>query len=139
MDHTIAAPTRPKGSIDALVRFASSDMTEVDALLVKCMQSQVPVIPRWVDHLMSAGDKGLRPLLTVAADPGDWGEGGDPRVDQACCSRRAQVMGQLRDTRRAIFYTPFGVTASLLASLDTWLGRRTTLGAAFVALGAIKS
>lgn len=43
------------------------------------------------------------------------------------------------DTRGAIFYPPLGLTALLLAHLDLWLGRRATFGAAFVALGAIKS
>jgi ubiquinone/menaquinone biosynthesis C-methylase UbiE len=38
--------------------------------------------------------------------------------------------------RGAIFYPPAGICARLMAPLDPWLGRRTTLGAAFIALGA---
>ncbi len=50
-------------------------MAAVDALIVARMQSQVPVIPLLADHLVAAGGKRLRPLLTVAAaragQPGD--------------------------------------------------------------------
>lgn len=42
-------------------------MAAVDALIVARMQSQVPVIPLLADHLVAAGGKRLRPLLTVAA------------------------------------------------------------------------
>ena len=42
-------------------------MAAVDALIIARMQSQVPVIPLLADHLVSAGGKRLRPLLTVAA------------------------------------------------------------------------
>ena len=42
-------------------------MAAVDALILDRMQSDVPVIPRLAEHLVSAGGKRLRPLLTVAA------------------------------------------------------------------------
>ncbi len=42
-------------------------MAAVDALIIARMQSQVPVIPLLADHLVSAGGKRLRPLLTLAA------------------------------------------------------------------------
>ncbi|WP_183204848.1 polyprenyl synthetase family protein [Brevundimonas lenta] len=42
-------------------------MAAVDALIVERMQSQVPVIPLLADHLVAAGGKRLRPLLTIAA------------------------------------------------------------------------
>jgi SAM-dependent methyltransferase len=42
-------------------------------------------------------------------------------------------------TRGAIFYPPIGLLARLLAPPDPRLGRITTLGAAFIALGAVKS
>ncbi|GEM_PF-824342 len=42
------------------------------------------------------------------------------------------------ETRGAIFYPPCGVAARLLAAVDSWLGRRTSLGAAFIALAAAK-
>jgi ubiquinone/menaquinone biosynthesis C-methylase UbiE len=37
-------------------------------------------------------------------------------------------------TRAAIFYPPCGLAAALLAPCDPWLGRHTTMGAAFLAL-----
>lgn len=42
------------------------------------------------------------------------------------------------ETRGAIFYPPCGVAASLLAHFDLWLGRHTTISAAFIALSGIK-
>jgi hypothetical protein len=44
----------------------------------------------------------------------------------------------VRETRGSIYYPPCGPAASLLAPLDFWLGRRTTLGAGFIALSAAK-
>lgn len=67
MDAAIAAAHRPKGDVNALVRLAETDMAAVDALILDRMQSDVPVIPKLAEHLVSAGGKRLRPLLTVAA------------------------------------------------------------------------
>jgi ubiquinone biosynthesis O-methyltransferase len=39
--------------------------------------------------------------------------------------------------RGAVFYPPVGPCARALAPLDPWLGRLTTVGAAFIALGAV--
>ena len=67
MDVAIAAAHRPKGDVNALVRLAEVDMAAVDALILDRMQSDVPIIPKLAEHLVSAGGKRLRPLLTVAA------------------------------------------------------------------------
>ncbi|MCV0416044.1 MAG: polyprenyl synthetase family protein [Brevundimonas sp.] len=67
MDVAIAAAARPKGDVDALVRLAQTDMAAVDALILDRMQSDVPIIPKLAEHLVSAGGKRLRPLITVAA------------------------------------------------------------------------
>lgn len=56
-----------KGDVEPLVRLARADMAAVDSLIVARMQSQVPVIPLLADHIVAAGGKRLRPLLTVAA------------------------------------------------------------------------
>ena len=42
-------------------------MARVDVLIVERMQSDVPVIPLLAEHLVQAGGKRLRPLLTLAA------------------------------------------------------------------------
>ncbi|WP_414642199.1 polyprenyl synthetase family protein [Brevundimonas sp.] len=67
MDAVTVADPRSKGDVEPLVRLAKGDMAAVDALILARMQSQVPVIPLLADHLVSAGGKRLRPLLTVAA------------------------------------------------------------------------
>jgi octaprenyl-diphosphate synthase len=53
--------------VDRLARLAAADMAGVDALITARMQSEVPVIPALAEHLIAAGGKRLRPLLTVAA------------------------------------------------------------------------
>ena len=67
MDAVKAAIVRPVGSVDRLVRLARSDMDGVDALILERMQSPVSVIPLLAEHLIAAGGKRLRPLLTVGA------------------------------------------------------------------------
>jgi octaprenyl-diphosphate synthase len=56
------------GSVDLLIDLGRPDMAGVDALILQRMQSPVAVIPALADHLIAAGGKRLRPLLTVAAD-----------------------------------------------------------------------
>lgn len=58
---------RPASALDALIARASPEMARVDVLISQRMQSQVAVIPALADHLINAGGKRLRPLLTVAA------------------------------------------------------------------------
>jgi octaprenyl-diphosphate synthase len=68
LDAAAATPlAREPGSVDRLVRLAAADMAGVDALITARMQSEVPVIPALAEHLIAAGGKRLRPLLTVAA------------------------------------------------------------------------
>jgi octaprenyl-diphosphate synthase len=58
---------RPKGSVEVLTHLATADIAEVNAIIVARMQSPVAVIPLLADHLINAGGKRLRPLLTVAS------------------------------------------------------------------------
>lgn len=67
MDAVAATLAREPGSVDRLVRLASADMGGVDRLITERMQSDVPLIPALAEHLIAAGGKRLRPLLTVAA------------------------------------------------------------------------
>jgi len=67
LDAASIADPRPKGDVEPLVRLARQDMVAVDALIVDRMQSQVPVIPLLAEHIVAAGGKRLRPLLTIAA------------------------------------------------------------------------
>lgn len=67
MDAARAVIDRPAGALDALIARAAPDMARVDTLIARRMQSPVAVIPALADHLINAGGKRLRPLLTVAA------------------------------------------------------------------------
>ena len=62
-----ATMNRPRGSADRLVELAAADMAAVDALVRERCQSPVPLIPALAEHLISAGGKRVRPLITVAA------------------------------------------------------------------------
>jgi len=57
----------PEASVNALIRLTAADMDGVDALITARLDSPVPVIPALAEHLIAAGGKRLRPLLTVAA------------------------------------------------------------------------
>jgi len=67
LDAVTAAADRPAASVDLLVALGTPDMAGVNALISARMQSPVAVIPALADHLINAGGKRLRPLLTVAA------------------------------------------------------------------------
>lgn len=67
LDAATATLPRTSGSVDRLVRLAEADMKGVNALITDRMQSDVPIIPALAEHLIAAGGKRLRPLLTVAA------------------------------------------------------------------------
>ena len=67
MDAAKAAAAPVRGSVTMLVALAKADMAEVDRLIGLRLQSPVSVIPALADHLIAAGGKRLRPLLTVAA------------------------------------------------------------------------
>ena len=67
LDAAVSPAARDKGDVEALVRLAQADMAAVDAHIIARMQSPVPVIPKLAEHLIAAGGKRLRPLITVAA------------------------------------------------------------------------
>ncbi|MBI1406615.1 MAG: polyprenyl synthetase family protein [Caulobacter sp.] len=67
LDAVNAAVKRKPASVDLLVDLGAADMAGVNALISARMQSPVAVIPALADHLINAGGKRLRPLLTVAA------------------------------------------------------------------------
>ncbi|HTZ37668.1 MAG TPA: polyprenyl synthetase family protein, partial [Stellaceae bacterium] len=61
-----AAPARRAPSLDPLFRLMSADLERVNALIVERMHSPVSLIPQLAGHIVSAGGKRLRPLLTLA-------------------------------------------------------------------------
>ena len=52
---------------EVLWGLTGSDMSAVDAIILERMQSSVGMIPNLAQHLVGAGGKRLRPLLTVSA------------------------------------------------------------------------
>ena len=77
MDVATAPTLRPQASVERLIALAAYDMEGVDALIRARLVSDVPLIPALGEHLVAAGGKRLRPLLTVAAAR-LCGGGGEP-------------------------------------------------------------
>ena len=54
-------------SIDALIDITSNDINDVNKLIIQAMDSSVELIPQLAGHLVAAGGKRLRPMLTLAS------------------------------------------------------------------------
>lgn len=54
-------------SLEALTRLVSDDLRAVNELIIERMSSPVPLIPQLAGHVVAAGGKRLRPMLTLAA------------------------------------------------------------------------
>ncbi len=70
---------KPRASLDALTALVAEDMQRVNALIVQKMHSPVALIPQLAGHIVAAGGKRLRPMLTLAAAK-LCGYGGDRHV-----------------------------------------------------------
>ena len=62
--HQIGGNRQP--SLDAMVQLVSSDLNQVNAVILDRMQSDVFLIPELAGHLIAGGGKRLRPMLTLA-------------------------------------------------------------------------
>src|SRR2546421_1803639 len=56
----------PPPSLDPLFRLLRPDLDRVNALIVSRMHSPVALIPQLAGHIVAAGGKRLRPMLTLA-------------------------------------------------------------------------
>ena len=56
-----------KPSLDALSELVADDINAVNSLIVQRMDSPVEMIPQLAGHIVAAGGKRLRPMLTLAA------------------------------------------------------------------------
>ena len=65
--------------------------------------------------------------------------GGAVPEHRRACALAAQAGLSIAASRGAVFYPPIGMIARILAPLDSRLGRFTTLGAAFIAVSAVKT
>ena len=62
-----AAPGGAEDALDALTSLVRADLEACNRLIVERMQSPVALIPQLAAHIVAAGGKRLRPLLTLAA------------------------------------------------------------------------
>ena len=62
-----ASPARGLPAVDVLQTIFAKEMQDVDGLLLTHTQSKVPLMLQVARHLLTAGGKRLRPLLTLAS------------------------------------------------------------------------
>lgn len=74
-----------KPSLDTLHNLVESDLSAVNRLIVEKMQSPVALIPQLAGHIIAAGGKRLRPMLTLAAARLCGYEGGERHCALAAC------------------------------------------------------
>ena len=82
------AEARAEDALNALARLLDGDLEACNRTIVARMASPVPLIPQLAAHIVAAGGKRLRPMLTLATArmcgyPG--GAGGTRHVDLAAC------------------------------------------------------
>ena len=77
-----AAAAKP--SLDGLLALVGDDLKRVNQLIVDNMDNPVPLIPQLAGHLIAAGGKRLRPILTLAAAQ-LCGYRGDRHLGLAAC------------------------------------------------------
>ncbi len=53
-------------SLEPLLKLVSEDLTKVNEAIVRKMDSRVPLIPQLAGHIIAAGGKRVRPMLTLA-------------------------------------------------------------------------
>ena len=56
-----------KPSLDRLFDLTQADIETVNAVIMKQMQSPVMLIPQLAGHIIAAGGKRLRPMLTLSS------------------------------------------------------------------------
>lgn len=78
------AVTGAKPSLDALHGLVSNDLAAVNRLIIEKMQSPVALIPQLAGHIIAAGGKRLRPMVTLAAAR-LCGYGGERQCALAAC------------------------------------------------------
>ncbi len=59
-------PSQP-AALEPLLRLVSSDMAEVNGIILAQARSEVELIPELARHLINSGGKRLRPMLTIAS------------------------------------------------------------------------
>ncbi len=62
-----AQKLKSNSPLDEMSALLGDDMAQVNALIIENMQSDVKLIPKLAEYLISAGGKRIRPLLTLAS------------------------------------------------------------------------
>ena len=73
-----------RDALDELAALVAPDLLKVNQLIVDQAASRVPLIPRLAGHLIAAGGKRLRPMLTLAAAR-MCGYAGERHIGLAAC------------------------------------------------------
>ena len=73
-----------KNGLDALVALCAEDIKAVNEAILRRMHSSVPLIPQLASHIVAAGGKRMRPMLTLAAAR-MCGYRGDRHIQLAAC------------------------------------------------------
>lgn len=71
-------------SMDALIALVARDLSAVNDVILERMQSPVSLIPQLAGHVIAAGGKRLRPMLTLAASR-LCGYAGERHIGLAAC------------------------------------------------------
>ena len=80
-----APQPKTQPSLDSLVNLVDGDMKRVNQVIIDNMHSEVALIPQLATHLVAAGGKRMRPMLTLAsARLCGYGDG-PHAVDLAAC------------------------------------------------------
>ena len=77
-------PHRPSAGLDAPLALVAGEMERVNALILDRLQSEVSLIPELARHLIAAGGKRIRPVLTLLSAK-LCGYEGDRHVALAAC------------------------------------------------------
>ncbi len=80
-----AAPPTHDNALSALAALVEADFAACNRVIVEQMQSEVALIPRLAAHLVAAGGKRLRPILTLASARLCGYAGGVRHVNLAAC------------------------------------------------------
>lgn len=78
------SPSEKRPTLDPLLSFVKEDLEKVNATLMKQMQSPVPLIPELAGHLIAAGGKRIRPMLTLLSAK-FCAYKGEHHIDLAAC------------------------------------------------------
>jgi len=92
------AAARPDGktALDALLDLVGDDLQRVNQAIIDRMHSPIALIPQLAAHLISAGGKRLRPLLTLGAAK-LVGYEGDRHIELAACIEFVHTATLLHD------------------------------------------